>query len=242
MRLKLTLGKGSRTGRDVLATADVTATVGDVARRLSADPTTSAAPAVSEPTLRVSLPERRQGRLSNSQSPLHEAGLRSGDAVEVVTRTDRRVGDDLFGSGAATARVIAEPDIGREFTLTVGVNSVGRDPGQQVSLTDPEISRRHASITVAETVTILDQNSAYGLIVDGVRCHRSLVTASSRIQLGDTILSITPRLVADPAEASVGRGAFSRSPRVEPAYREALDAQQGIRRRAGHGRQWHGSA
>ncbi|WP_377010342.1 FtsK/SpoIIIE domain-containing protein [Cryobacterium melibiosiphilum] len=208
---------------DVLVTADVTATVNDVARHLGggSGPRGTDTESSAELTLRVEYPGRSQARLLNPSAAVHESNLRSGCTVEVVGAGERRTGDDFFGDAAAIVRVLEGPDAGSEFTLASGVNYVGSEPDFQVQLTDPQVSRRHAVITVGETISVTDLNSANGVTVDGVLFHRSLVSATARIRLGETVLVIVP--LAAPGGGG-GRAAeaeatdFSRSPRVDPVY------------------------
>lgn len=59
--------------------------------------------------------------------------------------------------------VISGPDSGSFVPLRFGVTAIGRDPGCQLQLHDPEVSRRHAVITLdAEGVWLTDTGSANG--------------------------------------------------------------------------------
>ncbi|GAB3614282.1 FtsK/SpoIIIE domain-containing protein [Humibacter ginsengisoli] len=213
MRLKLSVVVAGATERDVLVTADVTATVADVAARL--------APSAEGPTtLRVEYPGRLQWRLLNPGALIHDSGLRSGCRVEVVPMGSRRGGDDVAAVSAALARVTSGPDAGAQFTLTAGANVVGRaEPAQVLLANDEVVSRRHAVITVGESITVSDVNSANGVHVDGRLVHRAVVTPGTNIQVGDTVLQVLP--LASPGQLAVTDDAagFVRSPRVEPAYR-----------------------
>ncbi|MEC5186101.1 S-DNA-T family DNA segregation ATPase FtsK/SpoIIIE [Cryobacterium sp. MP_3.1] len=230
MKLRLAVKDVSGVVGDVVVTADVTATVSDIARHLSSrtvrgTPGLSADTAGAQPpglvpdlTLRAEYPGRTQARLLNPSATIHESNLRSGCTVEVVSSLERREGDDLFGTAAAIVRVLEGPDAGNEFTIATGVNYVGGAPDSQVPLTDPHVSRRHASITVGDTISVTDLNSATGVTVDGALCHRSLLSASSRLQLGASVLMVIPLTVPAGASAEPAAADFSRSPRVEPVY------------------------
>ncbi len=224
MKLKVTIS-GSGTERDVVVTADVTATIGSLAERLAGG--RSAADGVPL-TLRVWAPGRVQARLLNPSATVHESSLRSGCRVEVVAATDRRRGDDVEDAPAALLQVLTGPEAGHEYLLSRGVNLVGRDAMAQVSLADDDqVSRRHAAITVGDTVEVVDLNSANGVAVDGRLVARSFLDPTNVVQLGGTTLRIAP-LPGTSATGTVTPTApgttpddteFSRSPRVEPAYR-----------------------
>jgi phage tail-like protein len=62
------------------------------------------------------------------------------------------------------------PDLSREIILKPGSTSLGREPGNDIQLPYPKISRRHASFDCTDTsCTIQDLGSANGTLVDGVR-------------------------------------------------------------------------
>ncbi len=171
-------------------------------------------------------PDRPQPRLLNPSATVHESSLRSGCRVEVVAATDRRRGDDVEDAPAAVAQVLSGPDAGNEYTLSQGVNLVGRDAMAQVWLAgDDLVSRRHATVTVGETVEVVDLNSANGVEVDGRLVARVFVDPDTTVRVGDTTLRIRP-LPTAPSVQGAGAPAstatevdFSRSPRVEPAHR-----------------------
>ncbi len=226
MKLKLTLKQpGDSSTRNVQVQADVTATVADVARRLCSTGAPHLMSTDQPVTLRAEFPGHTGSRLLNPLIPVNESSLRSGCTIEVVLVNDRRAEDDINGAPVGTVRVISGPDAGREFELTAGMNFVGRDPENQIFLCDGLVSRRHATITVADTVQVADHNSANGLTVNGALCARATITTASRIGVGDTELQWIPRETGSPTSAvpleSPEVAHFSRSPRVEAAYRGA---------------------
>ena len=111
MKLKVTIS-GSGTERDVVVTADVTATIGSLAERLSGGRTGADGVPL---TLRVWAPGRVQARLLNPSATVHESSLRSGCRVEVVAATDRRRGDDVEDAPAALLQVLTGPEAGHEY-------------------------------------------------------------------------------------------------------------------------------
>src|SRR5258708_648293 len=110
VKLKLTVAD-TREARDVLVTADVTATIADIAGLLQA-----VHPQVPDETqhltLRVEFPGRRQGRVLNAGAQVHESSLRSGCRVEVVPVGERRAGDERDDAPAAVVRVLSGPQAG----------------------------------------------------------------------------------------------------------------------------------
>lgn len=219
MKLKLTVVDGGA-DRDVLVTADVTATIADIAGRLRPAMSMPVQEATPPLTLRIESPGGRQGRILNAAAQVHESSLRSGCRVEVVHVGERRAGDERDDAPVAVVHVLSGPEAGHDFTITHGVNVVGRDPGAAVFLTsDPGVSRRHASITVGDTVVVADLNSANGVQVDGVLVQRAILTGTSRLQLGGSELQVIPLPVSRRAPLSRTEAGFSRSPRLEPVYR-----------------------
>ena len=80
---------------------------------------------------------------------------------------------------------------GREISLAEGVNLVGRDLGSAVKIDLPEVSRRHASITVASAhATIEDLGSRNGTFVgdEPVAAPRQL-RDGNEIRLGTVVLT-----------------------------------------------------
>jgi len=75
------------------------------------------------------------------------------------------------------------PQAGQTFALHDGVNTIGRDPGNDVLLTESSVSRSHARIVVQpEGVWIEDIGSTSGTFVNGQR-----VTAPTWLRPGDLV-------------------------------------------------------
>lgn len=88
---------------------------------------------------------------------------------------------------------------GRDVPLAEGVNILGRDPGSAIRIDLPEISRRHASITLGLAhATIEDLGSRNGTFVGD-----EPVTAPRRLRDGDAIrlgtVALTFHVAADGA-------------------------------------------
>ncbi|WP_395725246.1 FtsK/SpoIIIE domain-containing protein [Nakamurella sp.] len=229
MRLKFSFARAGGATVDLVATADATVTVGDLAaaldrcdpdREFRAGPDPGARPA-SRLTLRVhsgSSPTGPSAVLS-ADLPLSVSGLRSGSLVTLAAVSDRFVGSrDHRGTAAATLSVLSGPDAGQEFPLAEGTSVIGRDAGCDVRLTDPLVSKRHARITVGDAAEIVDTGSANGLIIGGAQVPRAVVRPHDRIILGETAIGITVHRTAAAALAQTADVDFNRSPRLDPTF------------------------
>src|SRR5580765_2237102 len=87
--------------------------------------------------------------------------------------------------------VVEGPDQGRSFALTAQ-SVIGRDPTATVHLTDEEVSRRHAIVTVGEgQLTIEDLGSFNGTHTDGGEVKQETpLQAGDRIRVGQTVLEL----------------------------------------------------
>lgn len=87
--------------------------------------------------------------------------------------------------------VVEGPDTGRSFSLSAQ-SVIGRDPTAAVHLTDDEVSRRHAIITLGEgRATIEDLGSVNGTHTqDGPVEGEVAVHAGDRIRVGQTTLEL----------------------------------------------------
>lgn len=82
------------------------------------------------------------------------------------------------------------PEHGRTFALE-GELTIGRSPDNDVALSDPQVSRRHARIVLEDgRVTIEDAGSLNGTYVNGERAGRARLSANDAIVIGDTKLRV----------------------------------------------------
>jgi hypothetical protein len=80
-------------------------------------------------------------------------------------------------------KVVQGPVPGQAFTILRSVVTVGRDPGNDIVIDVPSVSRRHARLTYQDGwFHVQDLGSANGVVVNGVR-----VTGSRRIAPGDQV-------------------------------------------------------
>jgi pSer/pThr/pTyr-binding forkhead associated (FHA) protein len=78
--------------------------------------------------------------------------------------------------------VVDGPDQGRSFALTAE-SVIGRDPTATVHLTDQEVSRRHAIVSVGEgQVTIEDLGS-----FNGTQMNDSEIAGETPLRIGDRV-------------------------------------------------------
>ncbi|WP_031510753.1 FtsK/SpoIIIE domain-containing protein [Streptomyces megasporus] len=117
------------------------------------------------------------------------------------------------GGALARLHVVAGPDAGGVHLLRGGQVRVGRSADADVPLDDPDVSRLHCMVTVADTgaVTVADLASTNGTTVDGVAVHDRPVPLppGATLRLGESAV----RLRAEPGAAGIP-GAPSALPTV----------------------------
>lgn len=88
-------------------------------------------------------------------------------------------------------------EVGR-FELVAGELTIGRDADRQLVLPSASVSRRHARVYLESgQPCIVDEGSANGVIVDGVRITQpTYVNAATRIDVAEFRLSIEPLMPA----------------------------------------------
>ena len=225
MRIRLTLRRDPADAKDLAVTVDGLATVADIATQLwAADPARRGTPPPSN--LSLSIEEAfaaggMKGSILDRKDNLLESGLRPGSIVSLTQLSEQFATPGANrGPAAATLRVLSGPDVGREFSLPSGTSYVGRDRDVDVRLTDPLTSKRHARITVGETVEIVDTNSANGLLMDGLPVTRATLNSSDTVTLGDTTVSVVSLGTGHSSAPSSPLIDFNRSPRVVPRFEQ----------------------
>lgn len=227
MKIKLTVGGMPSGATDVLLTADVTATIGEIARNIvlghpDDSPLRTIARGNLQPlALRAWYPNNPASYVLDPLATLSDAGLQSGCTVEVIALTGIQPGDIPLYRREATGWIAAGPQAGSEFDLVEGKNYIGRGRGCRIQLQDPTVSRRHAAVDIGAAMTVTDLNSSNGVLVDGVQADHAKIQNGSTITIGDTEIVITRRPF-NPSEARPTAPStfvdFVRSPRVDTHY------------------------
>ncbi|HET6860115.1 MAG TPA: FtsK/SpoIIIE domain-containing protein [Streptomyces sp.] len=223
MRIRLTLRRDPAEAKDLAVTVDGLATVADIATQLwAADPARRGTPPPSNLSLRIEeafAAGGMKGSILDRKDNLLESGLRPGSIVSLTQLSEQFATPGATrGPAAATLRVLSGPDVGREFSLPSGTSYIGRDRDVDIRLTDPLTSKRHARITVGETVEIVDTNSANGLLMDGLPVTRATLNSSDTVALGDTTVSVVSLGTGHSSAPSSPLIDFNRSPRVVPRF------------------------
>ncbi|WP_024820212.1 FtsK/SpoIIIE domain-containing protein [Arthrobacter sp. 31Y] len=227
MKFRLTLRRDPAEAKDLAVTVDGRATVADIATELwAADPARKGTEPPSN--LSISVDEAfvgggLSGHVLRPTDNLLESGLRPGSKVSLAQVSEQFASNghsngNSRGPAAATLRVMSGPDVGREFSLPFGTSYIGRDRDADIRLSDPLTSKRHARITVGETVEIVDTNSANGLLMDGLPVTRATLESSDTVTLGDTsvgVVALSRNHGGGPSSPLVD---FNRSPRVLPRF------------------------
>ncbi len=220
MRLKLTLARPGQSGPgdDILITVDTTVSVGDLAETIArCDPRSSSRPVPEGSGLTVRIEgDRVGGRVVPRSSTVADAGLRSGDTVALVPIAGRFTDAVSSEERAAVLRVVEGPDAGTSFSLRTGANQIGRDVGNDVRLTDPLVSKRHARVNITDLIEVIDLGSSNGVLLADEAVPRATLRAHDRILLGDSVIEV--ELLAKGARSVAPTVAFNRSPWLDEVY------------------------
>ena len=109
-----------------------------------------------------------------------------GRGATAPTMIYRRMGQE---SPRAWLRVEEGPDAGREFPLIQGKMVVGRGNANHVILSDPNVSRQHATLVFDRGgYSLLDLGSTNGTLVNGKNARKHRLRNGDLIKLGQTVL------------------------------------------------------
>jgi S-DNA-T family DNA segregation ATPase FtsK/SpoIIIE len=137
-----------------------------------------------------------------SNALLGGPGLRNGDVLTLGRAGER----DLIANAVLRLHVTGGPDAGLIEPLPRGVTTVGRSPTCDVTLTDPDVSRQHAALTVTTAgITVRDLGSTNGTLLDGaaVDPDGAFVALGQVLRLGESLLCVA---AADEPAAAVRPG------------------------------------
>ncbi|MFJ1803372.1 FHA domain-containing protein [Streptomyces sp. NPDC088180] len=193
MQIRLTVlaprsGQTSARTCDVLVTAPAGTALAAVASQLAAA---------------VSGPESSQGggavvlfagreRLDGHRVALGEPPLVDGAVLSLQVPGDDEATDDPV---PAQLHVVAGPDAGGVHLLHGGQIRIGRSADADVPLDDPDVSRLHCAVTVADDgrVSVADLGSTNGTSLDGVEVRERPVRLApgALLRLGESALRLT---------------------------------------------------
>jgi len=149
---------------------------------------------------------------------------RPGDIATL--RRERFVRPKPTGASASTfvLAVVEGPDTGLVITLDAsGPRALlGQSPVCSLRLTDPEVSRRHASLAVTAThLQIIELGSTNGTTVNGVNVKEASLHGGEAIRVGRTVIKVqreAPRFVEITQASAFGRivGASSAMKKLYP--------------------------
>ncbi|MHB8875569.1 MAG: sigma 54-interacting transcriptional regulator [Myxococcaceae bacterium] len=89
--------------------------------------------------------------------------------------------------------VVSGPDFGVELTLDRGTYRVGKDPDNELALTDLAVSRTHLLVEVLQSgARFRDNASTNGSFCDGMRFTSLEAKPGARVKLGRTVLRLMP--------------------------------------------------
>ncbi|MEU6707497.1 FtsK/SpoIIIE domain-containing protein [Streptomyces wuyuanensis] len=203
--------QGAARACDVLVTAPAGTALAAVASALAAAASGAEAP----PSGTVVLYAGRE-RLDAQRCALGEPPLVDGAVLSLQTPAEDEAGDHEGAAARTQLHVIAGPDAGGVHLLHEGRVRIGRAAEADVPLDDPDVSRLHCEVTVAEDggVTIADLGSTNGTTLDGAEVGRQAVRLGpgALLRIGESTL----RLAASPA--APGSGSSGPSASGSPAH------------------------
>ncbi|MGW7289694.1 FHA domain-containing protein, partial [Streptomyces sp. NPDC054847] len=134
-----------------------------------------------------------QERLDPQRRTLGEPPLVDGAVLSLQTPAEDETHE---GEVSAQLHVVAGPDAGGVHLLHGGRISIGRSADADVPLDDPDVSRLHCAVTLADDgrVTVTDLGSTNGTTVDGAPVHARPVRLPSGalLRLGESTLRLSP--------------------------------------------------
>jgi ABC-type multidrug transport system ATPase subunit/pSer/pThr/pTyr-binding forkhead associated (FHA) protein len=122
--------------------------------------------------------------------------FREADEAAIPTAIEAREAQTIVPSSAAPARPRLEVTAGAstsEFTLEKDVQTLGRDPSNDIVIDDPKVSRRHAELRRGDSgYEIVDCGSANGILFGGKKIAQRLLEDGDVLRIGAAV-SLTYR-------------------------------------------------
>ena len=181
MQIRLSVRDADGYSRDVALSGPVGTSLGEVADAIAA----------MLPRAARGIPELWHGsRRLPSTALLGGPGLRTGDLIDVDGPGER----DLATGAVLRIHVVGGPDAGLIAPLPRGVVTIGRAPGCDLTLTDPDVSRQHCAITVTSSgISFRDLGSTNGTYLDRYKVTGPTpVPLGVPIRIGRTSLELRP--------------------------------------------------
>ncbi|MBP7689735.1 MAG: FHA domain-containing protein [Thermoflexales bacterium] len=133
----------------------------------------------------------RNGTFVNGQR-ISIAMLKDGDIIRIGDARGNSVGLTFHAGQAPQATAVETFDLAANDTLTIG-----RDPGCDLTLDSPLVSRHHARLErTGPTHTLIDLGSTNGTFVNSQRIDRHTLRAGDIVQLGPYRLTYQPGAIS----------------------------------------------
>ncbi|MEU3610565.1 FHA domain-containing protein [Streptomyces sp. NPDC035033] len=196
MQIRLTVlaphaGHGAGRACDVLVTAPAGTALSAVASNLAAAVTGPDASGSGTPVLYAGAERLDARRCVLGEPPLVDGAVLALQAPDPDDRADLAA----TASSAARLHVVAGPDAGGVHLLHGGAIRIGRSVEADVPLDDPDVSRAHCTVTVADDgrITVADLGSTNGTTLDGVPVGDRPVRLrpGALLRLGESTLRLT---------------------------------------------------
>jgi DNA-binding NtrC family response regulator len=116
-------------------------------------------------------------------------------AGELPTMKRSKGSANADGPPAFVLSVVEGPDAGATFTIdgtSPARTLVGTSPLCTARLSDPQVSRRHASLrATSDALALMDLGSTNGTTVNGVAIKEAFLRGGEAVRIGATVLSVT---------------------------------------------------
>jgi len=96
------------------------------------------------------------------------------------------------------------PNKGASFNLNEGITTIGRNPDNDIPISDKGVSRHHGKFIKRDNrVFIIDLNSLHGVLIDGQKIapgQEVEIKKDSSVRIGKTLLSFSDRRPPEPTD------------------------------------------
>ena len=156
----------------------------------------------------------RNGTFVNGQR-ISIAMLKDGDIIRIGDARGNSVSLTFHAGQAPQATAVETFDLAANDTLTIG-----RDPGCDLTLDSPLVSRHHARLErTGPTHTLIDLGSTNGTFVNSQRIDRQMLRSGDIVQIGPYRLTYQPGAISQVLPSQRGRlDALHLTRRVDGGY------------------------